>query len=273
MSTHSESYRIAISHAWRRVFYRLEGYVRPLEKEPIFVLGNQKSGTSAIAALLGERTEKEYSIDLRDEIRHPVFDRVFRNELSIDNLIKKNRLDFTRKIVKEPNLSCLYPELKAGFPRAKFAMVVRDPRDNIRSLLDRHQLDGSLPSLDVDQLAALGPAWEAIIYNRGLGIEGKNHIEHMAKRWQFIAQLYQDNAEDMVLVRYEEFKKDKVGTIDALARELGLEPTKNIDSLLERPFQKPGKPIRDYRSYFGEANYATIIESCRVGMKDLRYEE
>jgi hypothetical protein len=88
-----------------------------------------------------------------------------------------------------------------------------------------------------------------------------------------IARLYQDNAENMLLVRYEDFKKDKVGAIDTLARELGLEPTKNIDSLLERPFQKPGKPIEDYRSYFGEANYATIMETCKAGMKNLGYEE
>ena len=34
------------------------------EKDPIFLLGNQKSGTSVIASLLGKLTEQKTSIDL-----------------------------------------------------------------------------------------------------------------------------------------------------------------------------------------------------------------
>ncbi|MFW5993131.1 MAG: hypothetical protein ACOCPO_03245 [Desulfohalobiaceae bacterium] len=61
------------------LFYRLSRraylYLRnltatsSLQQEPIFVLGNQKSGTSAVAGLLGEMAGESVTIDTRGGLR------------------------------------------------------------------------------------------------------------------------------------------------------------------------------------------------------------
>ncbi|MBN1239849.1 MAG: hypothetical protein JXB36_15210, partial [Gammaproteobacteria bacterium] len=103
---------------------------------PIFILGMQKAGTSAVAHLLGERTASTTTVDFFDEVYDPVYPRLVRGEISTREYVLRNRLDFSRDIIKEPNLTLLYRQLLEHFPAARFVFVVRDPRDNIRSLLN-----------------------------------------------------------------------------------------------------------------------------------------
>ena len=123
---------------------------RPREA-PVFVLGHQKSGTSAVAALLAELTGSSAAIDLFEETRNPVIDRVVRGEMSLERYLRRNRLDFSRLIVKEASLTFLYPQLAARFPGARFVFVVREPLANLKSVLDRLGLPGDLERLPAEQ--------------------------------------------------------------------------------------------------------------------------
>jgi hypothetical protein len=107
-----------------------------VNERPVFVLGNQKSGTTAIAVLLGQHTGLSTSLGLTTQHSGRVVD-IHRGNAPIDALVQENELEFSRDLIKDSNLTFLYRYLRDRFPEARFAMVVRDPRANVRSILDR----------------------------------------------------------------------------------------------------------------------------------------
>lgn len=239
---------------------------------PIFVLGNQKSGTSAIAALLAELTALSASIDLKREIEHPTYHRVKIGELSFSEFVKLNRLDFTKDIIKEPNLTFLYQELTDYFPRSKFVFVIRDPRDNIRSMLDRLHLPGNLSQLELTYCLEITPAWKLIINNHWLGIEGGNYIEMLAARWNYTANIFWEHQNEMVLIRYEDFLKDKSGELVRIANKLGLKPLRDINDKLDIQFQPRGNRDVKWEDFFGDENLRKIELICGEKMKLFDYK-
>ena len=108
---------------------------RPREA-PVFVLGHQKSGTSAVAALLAELTGSSAAIDLFEETRSPVIDRVVRGEMSLERYLRRNRLDFSRQIVKEASLTLPLPAARRALPRRPLrlrrARAARQPEERAR---------------------------------------------------------------------------------------------------------------------------------------------
>jgi hypothetical protein len=239
---------------------------------PVFILGNQKSGTSAIAALLAEMTGRSVTLDLKREMGHPVIDQIKLGRLSMAEFVRLNRLDFSRDIIKEPSLSPYYHELRRSFARAKFVMVIRDPRDNIRSILNRLKIPGSLEDITSDQRARLTPAWRLIIDGRWLGLEGRNYIEMLARRWVYISNLYLGNKDRMTSVVYEDFSKDKTGTLERLATTLGLEKKHDVSRRVDVQFQPAGDRSVRWGDFYGPQNLAAIESICADGMRRLGYE-
>ena len=244
----------------------------PFHAAPIFILGNQKSGTSAIAALLAELTALSAIVDLKKEIENPTYHRVKIGELSFAEFVKLNRLDFSKDIIKEPNLTLLYQELNDYFPRAKFVFVIRDPRDNIRSMLDRLQIPGNLSQLDQNHWQKITPAWELIINNQWLGIEGENYIEMLAGRWNYTTNIFWQHQDKMILTRYEDFLQDKIGELVRIANELGLKPLKDITDKVDIQFQPRGNREVKWEDFFGNENLRKIELICGDKMKLFGYQ-
>ena len=75
-----------------------------VNRRPLIVLGKEKSGTTAIAALLGEATGLTVTLDIPalfiDGLRP-----ILRGEAELAELIARQRLAFSRDIIKEPNLT------------------------------------------------------------------------------------------------------------------------------------------------------------------------
>lgn len=209
---------------------------------PVLILGNQKSGTTAIAALLGHLTRLSTTLDLGREIKDPTYDRVTRGELTFEQLIQRNKLDFSRRIVKEPHLTMFYAELLRCFPDAPIVFVVRDPRDNIRSILNRLNLPGNAGRLSEEDGARIKRVWHLVLDNRWLGIEGSDYIEQLAGRWRRAAEIYLANQQRMILVRYEDFLRDKPGIMQRLAESLGLKAVADISEMVDVQFQPRGSP-------------------------------
>ncbi|UCG53468.1 MAG: sulfotransferase [Candidatus Latescibacterota bacterium] len=239
---------------------------------PLFVLGNQKSGTTAVAALLAEMSGLSVTLDLKKEWYHPVIDRIKTADLSMADFVRRNKADFSRDIIKEPSLSVFYPELAAHFPYAKFAMVIRDPRDNIRSILNRLKIPGTVDDLRDEHETEITRAWELIINGRWLGLDGSNHIEMLAQRWNYITDSYLDNAQSILLLRYETFLNDKVGEMTRLAQSLGLAPKYDISHRVDFQFQPAGDRNVRWRDFFGPTNLARIERVCGEQMAKLGYE-
>ena len=238
----------------------------------IFVLGHQKAGTSAIAALLGAYAGLEVTIDLRREIRDQLALQVYSDELPIGRLIARNRADFSKPVVKHPNLTFLFPQLRDRFPDSRFVFVVRDPRENIRSIFDRLGLSGTGTALHPDQWARLPGPWRLILSGKGLPITSSDHLEVLAERWRLMANIYFANRHQIELVRYEDFTAAKERTIDLLARILGLQQTRKIGDLVDRPYQPQGANRGvDPITFFGEENLARIEATCALAMEKFGY--
>ncbi len=242
-----------------------------INRNPIIVLGNQKSGTSAIAALLSEMTGLSVSIDLRKEVDSPTYHQVKKGDLSFAEFVRANKLDFSREIVKEPNLTLFYQELLEYFPRSQFIFVIRDPRDNIRSILNRLNIPGSLSSLSTEYQGEMTPAWELIVDNRWLGLKGENYIEMLAERWNLMADVFLNHKQQIILSRYEVFMKDKVAEIERLAQALNLPQVNDISGRVDIQFQPRGNNNVKWRDFFGHDNLTKIEQICAEKMRQLDY--
>ncbi|MEY2410289.1 MAG: hypothetical protein QOF48_2959 [Verrucomicrobiota bacterium] len=259
---------------WRSNFTRLcSSWLAKPHPAPIFILGNQKSGTTIIASLLAELTGLSITLDLRNPIKNPVMDRIRNGEMSFAKFIRMNRLDLSRQIVKDPNLSLCFNELTAHFPGARFIMVMRDPRDNIRSMLDRLKFPGDLTDLDADRWARVKRGWRLILDGRWLGLSGRNYIEMMAARWNLIAQTYLAHRDRMILIRYEDFMKDKAVAIARLAERLDLRAVHDIAGKVDVQYQSRGNREVKWIHFFGMENLGRVNALCRENMQALGYPE
>jgi hypothetical protein len=183
-----------------------------------------------------------------------------------------NRLSFSRDIVKEANLTIFYDELITHFPQSRFVFIVRDPRDNIRSQLNLMGIPGDFTQLSSKHLKNLPRGWDIIIDGRWLGLKGENYIEMLAARWNFMADVYLKHIDNLILIRYEEFMRDKCGEIAHLACDLGLTPINDISNKVDFQFQPRGnRPVR-WESFFGADNLGRIEHICGERMHFLKYQ-
>lgn len=249
---------------------RLLNRFATVNEAPVLVLGNQKCGTTPIAALLAQAVGSSVTLDIRG-IYEPVQTRLHRGELTFDSFVADNRLDFSREIVKEPNLTFLYEELSARFPASSMVFINRDPRTNIKSILNRLSLPGDIHELNEALLREVSPEWRLALDGSWLGLEGGNYIEMLAARWNLAADTYLENAADMPLVLYEDFFRNKVGEIYRLAERLGLRPINDISGSVDRQYQPRGDKSITVEDFFGTENLSSIERICGERMREFGY--
>ena len=262
--------RLRAAPTW--LMHRLRTPLARINPRPILVLGNQKAGTSAIAGLLGAAAGASVTIDLRNEqTAHPLFIRCRLGELPFAELVRRNKLDFSRDIVKEPNLSLLYDDLVQHFPRSPVILIVRDPRDNIRALLNWTRLPGGVGSVDESDLAHLTTVQRSVLRSEWLGATPGNYIESLAQRWNLIADVGLRHPRRVQLVRYEDFCADKVGAIGGAAAAVGLPVRHDIRDELDHQFQPRGDRSVSWTDFFGD-NLERITSLCGTRMRALGYD-
>ena len=231
-------------------------------REPVFFLGNQKSGTTAITALTAAFAARPVALDLRCEQMHPILDKVVRDEIKIAQFIAQNWRDFRQPIIKDPNLTLLWPKLRSFYPSVRYVYIVRDPRDNIRSILNRLGIQGNLSELPSASIANLPVGWIAGIDGRNVPKKSSHYVETLALRWNWMNDLYRQYQSSTVLVKYEDFVNDKSNEIARLADALGLEERADISHLVDRQYQRPGDRNVDVREFLG-SNLERIEVTCR----------
>ena len=241
-----------------------------INSRPIFILGNQKSGTSAIAMLLAISTGQSVVIDLPG-MYQPVQTAIHSGEIKFDDFVRSNRFDFSRNIIKEPCLTFLYSEVKRFFSQAQFVIIVRDPRDNIRSILNRLEMRGDLENIDNLMNPNISPEWQLVLDGRWLGLQGKTYIEMLSARWNNAVDVYLKQANEMILVRYEDFLIDKVGTIERLAQQLKLPQVNSISDKTNLQYQPRGNAGISWEDFFGLKNLKCIEETCGSRMHIFGY--
>lgn len=221
-------------------------------EEAILVLGNPKTGTTAIAALLAAYGDLSVTLDFWPRLRRPAtLAAVHEERMSFERFVQRFAAEFARDVVKDPHLTFLYPELGRRFPRARYVMVMRDPRDTIRSILNRVGVPGDRPDIGPDEYHGMRPLWEATIRSPWLDVGDGNYVERLAGRWSRAARIYLDHADAMTLIRFEEFIADKMGAITDLADRLGVEQAGRIEHKLDTRYQPPGDRSVGWREFFG----------------------
>jgi len=241
-------------------------------KTPFIVLGNQKSGTSAIAHLLADFGRLSKTIDIP-----PLWDKrvikIMKGQLKLPNVVNHHRFYFSKKVIKEPNMTFFADQVVETFPEAKYIFVIRDPRDNIRSLLNRIKIPGHLEDIDAILLLGLPRGYKVILSAKNWGIDGTdNYIEVLAHRWNKAVDNYVQFSERMILVRYEDFLADKYGVIKNLANQLGIPQKADISDRLDIQYQPRGLHNITWQEFFGRKNLERIEEICGSRMKEFGYK-
>lgn len=236
----------------------------------VFVLGNQKSGTTVIAAALAECAGAPVALDLHAIHTRRATDKYISRSLSAHQIARRCRWDFSARIVKEPILTFYVKELLDTYSESRFVFIVRDPRDNIRSILNRLELPGHQDSLSDCQRQKLSPAWREVIENRRLGFGFDNYVQSLACRWLYAWRLISGLGERVVTVRYEDFVADKAGSICRLTGRLGFQPNAHNLDVVNRQFQGRGQRNVSWPKFFG-ANLELINDTCRSAMQELAY--
>lgn len=149
----AETVKTVLSRQYRRGYWYLRlligpvvNRIGPINDRPIFVVGNQKSGTTAVGALLAECGGVSFNNDPLHGRKEKLKDFIT-GDLEFARFVKKSRSAFRRAVIKDPEFTFLYSQIASVFPAAQFVFVIRDPRDNIRSVLNRLQIPGDLKNL------------------------------------------------------------------------------------------------------------------------------
>lgn len=236
---------------------------------PLFLFGNQKAGGSAIAGLMGAATGMRVSIDLPGATA-PYIAPLLQGRTPLSRFIADNAYSFSAPIIKEGNLTFIAEELMAHFHVERAIFILRNPADNIRSILDRLKLRGDLARLDVSRTRA-NATWQDILSGADVGLGPDHYVANLARRWQLMAEIQERDPARFVRIRYEDFCADKLGEIQRLAAAFDLPAPHDISALLDRNFQRRGHAGTDLRAFFGPDNLNRITDICGESAARLGY--
>lgn len=240
-----------------------------INESPIIVIGNQKAGTSAIAHLLADFGGLSKTIDIPPLWGPEVF-KIMRGQIDFARIVRRHRFYFSTKLIKEPNMTFFTNQVIKTFPKAKYLFIIRDPRDNIRSMLNRMNIPGHLSELpfsvissDMRKMMLDASTWG--------GDETENYIGALAHKWNNAFDnylLYQDR---IILVKYEDFLVDKYSVIEKLAKQLGISKKIDITDKLDVQYQPHGNRSVSLENFFGMENLMRIERICGSRMKEFGY--
>lgn len=244
------------------------------KSEPVIVLGNQKTGSTAIAALLAKCTEKTVTLDIVDPIPDPSWQLIYKYQLDdFENFIFYYKNYFSREIIKEPSLTFFYSDLLQTFPNAKYVMILRNPYENIRSILNRLGIPGNRNEIEFSDWDSLKyyPTWKLALDSTWLGCQSNNYIEALAWRWCKAADVYLENTDRLIVIKYEDFLSNKMASIEGVAEKLAMDVTSDIKNHVDIQFQGKGNSTLKGIDFFGERNYKIIKDICGERSRGLGY--
>ena len=251
----------------------LKDLIAPPHAEPIFVVGHQKSGTTAIAALLAAAIDEDYSHDMSYRRRWPDVADICNGRVPVRNLVKRARADFACAVIKDPDFTFIVPQLHAYFEKARFIFILRDPRDNIRSVLNWLAIPGNLARLCPEHLATLRnfPGWSRVLDPDVFGFTADHYIEVLAHRWCLALDRGTSVPNRLLIVKYEDFLREKSSFIGGLADWLGAPIRAGVAPIINRQFQPAGQTNINLTEFYGQNNLARIMNVCASRMAPYGY--
>lgn len=240
----------------------------------IFVLGHQKSGTSAIASLLSHKCGLKSTIDIPEF--YLGYLKIRQRKMSFLKFIEENVHRFYTDIIKEPELTFFYEELKEIFTNARFLFIVRHPISVIRSILDRAEIDTLKLPMSYTEASKMSEngVWEKMLSAKSISYgETQEITEAYALRWVKAARLYIANEDTFILAKYEDFVMNKLYFVDDLADKLGLCKKNPINELCEIQYQPKGKNReKNINELFTNDVIKKVESICENEMRQMGYQ-
>lgn len=226
--------------------------------------GNQKSGTSAIASLLGMATGKSYIIDVffKTGLEEK---KLLDKKISFYDFTKKYPSYFYKEIIKEPEFVFFLKDIRELYPYSNYVHILRNPFDNIRSIFNRINITSieaensfKLPRALSDQY----PLWDLLIDTKRMPYSGTNIFEMLVYRWLYLAkQADLAFSKKPILVKYEDFLIDKIAFIHELCSKLDYEVKNDITAYIDFNFQPKGHRVSKEK-FFSNKQIDFIYEIC-----------
>lgn len=230
---------------------------------PIFVVGHPRSGTTAIAELLGRHTGLRTIAEVGWATRH-IHD-IFNNKLTLRTFLQMYSYEFSYPIIQTPGMTVILHRLKESFPNSRIVYIVRDPRDVICSVI-------SLSNRTDSNDRAIHDPQFILFQNQWLGITTDNPIASLAHRWNYCLN-EGDRTPDVLFLRYEDFCSNKHDFITQLAQLLSLVGKADISGETEKQFRGVGK-IRGaarWKQMLSPSDVSTVESICKQGMQKHGY--
>jgi len=257
----------------------LKRTLQPSKHVKTIILGHQKSGTTAIAALLAKCADASYSNDPLYQIDQGTgiaANKLLSDPKKLKYFIHRHPILFSRNIIKDPDLIFAWPQINTCFENANYIFVLRDPRDNIRSICDRLALSGknSTQTPPISQMDRGNKHWQQIITGTLPTLSSSpsnNYLINLANRWNHAATICAKNKHKMEVVKYEDFKANKIETIHYLAEKLGHTIKNDISNDLSKQFQKAGNSTIKWEDFYSQENLSLIERICAKNMAYFGY--
>lgn len=249
---------------YNRLYIPFLNLISKPNKDALWIFGFQKSGTTAIASLLAHMAGCTLSID--PKVLWSPYSKLIKNgELSIEKHAERFSYVFSKDIIKEPSTTFYIDKIESFFSLKKYVFIIRNPYSNIRSILNRLGLPGDCESIDIGEVH---PSWRNKFENNG-----EDYIQDLAQLWLKVnSQDYYQFNERCVLVKYEDFMKDKENFIHELCVKSGRPAKNSIQGIKNRQFQPKGVDM-DLLEFFGQDNIQKIDAVCGKRMEELGYNK
>ena len=244
----------------------IERLTTKVNPHAVIIVCHPKSGSHAIAHLLAELCGLSKTLDI-PELWYPNILNLLQNKIDFYSFVKAHPKPFSKELIKEPSLSLIIDQVKIVFADAKYVFINRDPRDNIRSILNRVGVPGNLTRFEKKEWQ-LPTGWEEILNPTIFNIKYTHYIDVLASQWNIISNVVVAHPFEMVTIRYEDFMADKAKAITKLAGQLGLAIKNDISGKLDILYHPRGKD-RDlpWKEFFGTENLMRIEKICGSKME------
>lgn len=256
----------------KKLIYYFKNRFATVNESPIIVLGNQKSGTSAIAHLLADFGGLTKTIDI-PPLWSPVAIKIMKKQIDFARIVISYGFYFSTDLIKEPEMTFFVDQVTETFPKAKYLFIVRDPRDNIRSILNRINIPGHLKEIGEMSFSVITryrPMLDATVWG---GNKSENYVCALAHKWNRAVDNYLQHKDRMGLAKYEDFLADKYGFIARLAQQLHIQEKVDITDRLDIQYQPRGDRTTSWEVFFGMENLMHIERICSSRMKVFDYKE
>lgn len=239
------------------------------DNQKVFIIGKEKSGTTAISTLLSIYSKKSLTMDMPTIWREKE-KAIFEKKLSFSEYVRDNPKFFKSKIIKEPALTYFFDQVLTEFPDSKYVYISRNPLDNIKSIFSRLNIKGNISSFGDLNFDKIPKDWINVVLGKDFNIKGEDPVSVAADRWNLAIKTFIKNKNQFIHVKYEDFNKNKVPFIMDLADKIGLEEKSNIKFKINDNFQTKAT-VKDPKLFFSEENFNKIQTICKDMMLEVDY--